>query len=202
LKIDLEKHVLGNPCRRDEHQVLGLTWRYMKGEGSCVECAKAWHAAYRKANSEKEMARHVAYREANPEKEMVRQAAYRKTNLEKEKAQQAAYRKANPEKVSARYAAYRKANSDRINARCANRRAAQLQRTPPWADLKDIEGFYQTAAKFGFHVDHHVPLQGKLVSGLHVSNNLRMIPAEDNTRKGNRFDPWTHVHELPSPQPA
>ena len=42
---------------------------------------------------------------------------------------------------------------------------------------------------FGFkwHVDHVIPLQGELASGLHVLHNLQVIPASDNLSKSNQF---------------
>ena len=177
------------------------------------EKRKAYQAAYYAANREALRQANAEWRAANPEKRKERYAADYANKREILLLRNAEWRAANPEKVRAalkawrernleKLAAYNANNKDKTNARAAKRRAAKLQRTPPWADLKDIAGFYQTANWLGLHVDHIVPLQGKLVSGLHVSNNLRMIPAEDNIRKHAKFDPWTHVHELPSPQPA
>lgn len=36
-------------------------------------------------------------------------------------------------------------------------------------------------------VDHFYPLKGKAVSGLHVAENLRVIPAFDNLSKHNKM---------------
>ena len=38
-------------------------------------------------------------------------------------------------------------------------------------------------------MDHIIPLRGVWVSGLHVPENLRVIPAAENARKKNRFLP-------------
>lgn len=70
----------------------------------------------------------------------------------------------------------------------------KLQRTPPWADFAKIEQFYVRANTVSaaldepFHVDHVIPLRGKLVSGLHVHTNLQILPGKDNLRKHNHFE--------------
>lgn len=71
------------------------------------------------------------------------------------------------------------------------------QATPSWVtkdmldELKSIYKFSQTLSQSSgiqYHVDHIVPLKGKLVCGLHVPWNLQIIPAEDNLAKGNKHE--------------
>lgn len=74
------------------------------------------------------------------------------------------------------------------------RRAAKLQRTPAWADLDAIRAVYLEAQRrtretgIQHHVDHEIPLQGRLVSGLHVHNNLQILTGSENSKKRNRFE--------------
>lgn len=70
--------------------------------------------------------------------------------------------------------------------RNARRTRVQIA-TPPWADLTAIHKFY-IACPPGHEVDHVVPLKGRLISGLHVLENLQYLPIPANRRKSNRFD--------------
>ena len=77
-------------------------------------------------------------------------------------------------------------NSEEYKYRANIYRAAKLKRTPSWANLDKIKEIYRTCPE-GYHVDHIVPLQGELVSGLHVEYNLQHLPASENLAKGNKF---------------
>lgn len=59
--------------------------------------------------------------------------------------------------------------------------------TPKWANIKIIEDIYNNCPE-GCHVDHIIPLQGKLVSGLHVETNMQYLTAHENIVKGNRVE--------------
>ena len=60
-------------------------------------------------------------------------------------------------------------------------------RTPSWANKEKIKQFYMNKPE-GHHVDHIIPLQGKYVSGLHVSENLQYLPAQENLLKNNIYE--------------
>lgn len=71
------------------------------------------------------------------------------------------------------------------------RRAAVIRRTPPWLtedDKHQMYLIYKDAHSRGLHVDHIVPLRGKLVSGLHVPWNLQPLEPVENSRKRNHFE--------------
>jgi 5-methylcytosine-specific restriction endonuclease McrA len=55
--------------------------------------------------------------------------------------------------------------------------------------LDKIREIYLNCPK-GHHVDHIIPLQGKLVSGLHVENNLQYLTSTENHIKNNKFQPY------------
>ena len=119
--------------------------------------------------------------EANPEKATARTLQYYYENHEAVREQQADWRKS---------------NRGYINAYEAKRAAQKSQRTPAWltdADRQWMEDIYTVSKEVSevteepHHVDHIMPLRGKLVSGLHVPWNLQILPAQENMSKGNRL---------------
>ena len=73
-----------------------------------------------------------------------------------------------------------------LAALSAKYRANKRNRTPKWANLELIKKIYSNCPK-GYHVDHIIPLNGEIVSGLHVQNNLQYLTASENIKKSNIF---------------
>ena len=78
-------------------------------------------------------------------------------------------------------------NKKKALANTRYQQAARLKRVPKWSEKELIAAFYENCPE-GYHVDHILPLQGKLVSGLHVFGNLQYLPAKENQSKGNKVE--------------
>lgn len=142
----------------------------------CKDCRAKYNKTY-----------HKAYQKANPEKTRAKANAWRKANLERYRANRKAWRKANRERERNTQQNWERANREKRRAYCARRRAAKLQATPAWADLREIQDFYE-ACPPGYHIDHIFPLISPIMCGLHVRSNLQYLPAKENISKGNRVN--------------
>ena len=142
---------------------------------------------------------HVALRHTNSrvcmECDRLAKEIARAKNPEASRAKKRASYSLNSKHACAQKKKYRHANKGKIAALNAKRKKHVKQRTPPWADMNKIKSYYNVCAFFNeingyvkYHVDHIVPLQGKIVSGLHVHNNLQLLLAAENIGKKNRFE--------------
>jgi len=184
-KAGSARYFTGSPC------VNGHTAERITANKTCVVCyaaicsksrlnrlekIKQWHKDNRIDQREKQKARHLK----NP---LVR----RKNND--------AWAKANPEKNAETKRNWADRNPGYIRNSYAKRRAAKLNATPEWANSFFISEIYELARRrrrlfaTDFHVDHIVPLQSKIVCGLHCEANMQILSGKQNMSKGNRFWP-------------
>jgi hypothetical protein len=107
------------------------------------------------------------------------------------------YHQDNPEKVRAWYQQYAANNRHKLNAKSKAYALSRERRTPSWLTKEDLwmlEEAYELAALrtkmlgFAWQVDHVIPLHGTLASGLHVPQNVQVIPAKLNRRKSNQYE--------------
>lgn len=177
------------PCKRGN-----LSARSASGHCLCVEC-KAFRN--RNCNSPKKKAYKKKWLDSNRDKVNAYGREYTKRHPEKRRAAEKSWKERNADKVKEyNRKSGKKWSSNNKGTRAASVRArqiAKLQRTPPWADLEAIAEIYREAqritAETGIphEVDHIYPLQGRTVSGLHVSWNLQIIPRSINRSKGNKL---------------
>lgn len=159
----------------------------------CKQCLVKINAEYQKANPEKNREKAKKWREANPEKHKETWMAYRERNVETTRKRCSDWRHKNKEYANQLGREWAKNNPAKAAANAAKRRAYILKATPSWADTKAIFVEYELAKWCSdmmgvkYHVDHIIPLKSTKVCGLHVHNNLRVIPASDNLSKSNSF---------------
>jgi hypothetical protein len=142
----------------------------------CMNCVNADSRAWRERNPNA----HSGWYERNADHKAQYFRLWRGRNRESERRRMSEWAKANPAK---------------INALIAKRNAAKLRAIPRWANLNAIEKIYETAMQLRkqtgerYEVDHIVPLQSKVVSGLHWEGNLQILPKAQNISKHNRHWP-------------
>lgn len=129
----------------------------------------------------------LRFRLAHPEKCRAWAKAYREANPDKAKVATQRWRDANRDRIREKSCAWAAANRDVKRSAYTRWRAQKLRATPAWANQDLIFSFYRMAEVFGLVVDHIVPLQSKLVCGLHVEHNLQLLTASENGRKGNKL---------------
>lgn len=160
------------------------------------EKVKAWQKNHQEKNKDQIAKRQKQYYEQNKERLYLESKKWEAANPDRVAAKSKKYRETHLEKVKSWAKGYREANRGLFSFHAMKRNAEKIKRTPSWLTNSDhlrIKCLYQLAAMRrketgqDWHVDHIIPLRGKLVSGLHVPNNLQVIPASENRQKKNNF---------------
>ncbi len=179
-----------NKCCKEKDTSLFYANKRMKDGVNtfCIECHKADNIARKiknRANSDLK-AKELAWKKEYRDRTQQQRAAYMLEWREKNKEHVASYSKS-----------YREQNKERFAYLCQKRKIALMRRTPKWLTEDDywvISEAYAlamlrtVATGVKHHVDHILPLRGKNVSGLHVPQNLQVIPWLDNQRKTNKYE--------------
>ena len=159
--LGLKHYFTGKPC------IHGHIEQRRVNDRVCMQCTRDFHKKIR---------------ETFPVAHSAKKKASYERNKKHHLAQKQVYRQANKAKVNALSKAYKVRKKNRI---------------PKWVDkdhmrlIKEVYELAQIKTKqFGvtWHVDHIIPLQGELVSGLHVLENLQVIPGIENIKKKNNFE--------------
>lgn len=149
----------------------------------CKECSNEKQNKYRSLNKEKR-------------NKLSLNSYYKNRELIREKAN-AKYTPCNnriktKESVAKAKKKWKDNNKHLVRADAALRRVIKLKACPKWVNLDKIKEIYKEAKRRrdlgeNVHVDHIIPLRGKFVCGLHVAENLQIISATENLKKGNRL---------------
>jgi len=160
--------------------------RYTLGVRSeCKKCSNIGMDKYKEKHDAKISEYQKEYREDNKEKISAdAKSRYRNNKVTHSENMKQWYQE-NREDVLNRVGQYQKENRGKCNAIFKKYKAAKLQAIPAWFENDQIEKSYKEARKRGFHVDHVVPLQSKIVCGLHCWHNLQLLDASINCSKGN-----------------
>ena len=174
----------------EEEKGVSLFAKSKSRKDGCNNWCKACMSEYRKSYNKTEKAK-AASRESS--------LKHHRENRDRLVEDMREYHAANRDPIRERQKQYYEDNLPYMLQRASVGRGERAKRTVSWANQQMIDAYYMEARRLEdltgikFHVDHIIPLQGELVSGLHVETNLQLLPAHENIGKSNSFDPELFV---------
>ena len=183
----LNYYYTGKPCNHGHIDLRTVA------RSACRECVRLRHYPYYENNKQQSLDSICKWQKNNKDKVNKNSKNYRKSNPENTKASSDKYYINNKEKKLAANKLWRQNNKATNQQYNANRRALQMKAMPWWVDKKEIVKVYEECTKITketgikHNVDHIIPLNNKLVSGLHVPWNLQILTSTQNQNKNNKF---------------
>lgn len=180
----LEFYFTGVPCKNGET----AERRSSNTRCTCSKCLDERSikmSEYNSAYYGNTKAKKIAYEKERKANNPAKQSEYMRS-----------YRAKNAEKILAYRSEYHASNRDRSNQYCSARRAARINRTPSWfsefdefvmAEANHLVILRREATGIEWEVDHMIPLQAKIASGLHVGANIQVLPMWFNRSKRNKM---------------
>ena len=165
----------------------------------CKECMREYSKKYRKDNKDKikKYLEETKEERQNKNKErftvLYSSISYKEEHL----ANGARWRKDRRAIYKKGQMAWRKANPIKMASYSAYHRARRKNAIPSWVSELDTFVFEEAyslrklrldATGILWEVDHIIPITGRKVCGLHVWNNLQVIPAAANRSKHNKYE--------------
>ncbi len=185
---------------RDKSSSMGRRWH-------CKECANTRARTWNANNKERKLSTNRKWNAKNQDRVREYTMRWRSENYDHYRAMERARATKNSALVVSRVKKWREENPEIAAAgrrsEAARRRARIKRACPPWADLEKIDEIYLLADRLSretgipHDVDHIIPIAGRRVCGLHVHQNLRVIPASENRKKSSKEIEWADRERIP-----